>query len=89
MPDDTNDTTDVFVHDLDTGQTFRASVSSQGGEGNSFSLGPSLSADGSCVVFKSNASTLVAGDTNDKSDVFVHVLATGETRLVRTRVKIS
>lgn len=79
VPDDTNDTTDVFVHDLDTGQTFRASVSSQGGEGNSFSLGPSLSADGSCVVFLSNASNLVAGDTNDTFDEFVHVFATGET----------
>ena len=41
-----------------------------------------LSADGRFVVFTSNASDLVAGDTNGATDVFVRDLSTGTTQLV-------
>jgi hypothetical protein len=69
---DTNGASDVFVYDRDTHQTTRVSVDSAGGEGNDFSYSPSISADGRYVTFQSNASDLVAGDTNGTRDVFVY-----------------
>jgi Tol biopolymer transport system component len=69
---DINGTWDVFVHDRQTGQTSRVSVASDGTQGNSHSGGPSISADGRTVAFESWASTLVPGDTNNTSDIFVH-----------------
>src|SRR5215831_4665952 len=77
---DTNATRDIFVHDLRTGQTLRASVSSAGTQangGNSFS--PTISANGRVVAFASVATNLVAGDTNAATDIFVHDLSTGVT----------
>jgi len=53
------------------GTTELVSVSSRGGQGNGFSSGPALSADGRFVAFSSVASNLVPGDTNDTGDVFV------------------
>jgi Tol biopolymer transport system component len=79
---DTNQTWDVFVHDRQTGETQRVSVASDGTQGNGISYQPSLSADGRYVAFHSDASNLVAGDTNGTADVFVHDRHTGETRRV-------
>ena len=67
-----NNSTDVFVHDRQTGITERVSVSSVGNEGDSDSTCPVISADGRFVVFESLASNLVAGDTNGFADIFVH-----------------
>ena len=79
---DTNRVFDIFVRDRRTGHTTRVSVSTRGAQANQESLGaPSISADGRYVAFTSLASNLVAGDTNDITDVFVHNLATGETLL--------
>jgi Tol biopolymer transport system component len=72
VPDDTNGSVDIFVHDRQTGQTSRVSVASGGAQGNSFSDFPSISADGRYVAFQSNASNLVPDDTNGWSDIFVH-----------------
>ncbi len=56
----------------------RVSVDSSGNEASG--LGPSpLSRDGSIVAFTSYASNLVAGDTNNEPDVFVHDLTSGVT----------
>jgi hypothetical protein len=82
---DTNGATDVFVHDRQTGQTTRVSVSSSGVQGNGSSVTPDISADGRYVVFQSLASNLVAGDTNGLGDVFVHDRLTGQT----SRVSVS
>jgi Tol biopolymer transport system component len=79
---DTNRSRDVFVHDLRTGETRRASVSSSGAQANGASFNPSISADGRFVAFVSPASNLVDGDTNGAYDVFVHDLRTGKTRRV-------
>ncbi len=76
---DTNAATDIFVHDLKTGQTVRVAVDSAGGQGNDSSFVPSLSANGRVVAFDSLATNLVAGDTNGHRDVFVHDLTTGQT----------
>jgi Tol biopolymer transport system component len=77
---DTNGVFDIFAHDRRTGRTTRVSVSTAGRQANQESLGAaSISADGRYVAFTSLASNLVAGDSNDITDVFVHDLTTGET----------
>jgi Tol biopolymer transport system component len=63
----------------------RVNVSSAGAEANGFSFNPSVSADGRFVAFDSEASSLVAGDLNGASDVFVHDRRTGRTRRVSVR----
>jgi Tol biopolymer transport system component len=73
VPGDTNGKADVFVHDRLTGQTTRVSVASDGTEGNSDSIYPSISADGRYVAFQSWASNLIPRDTNGAWDVFVVV----------------
>ena len=87
VPEDTNRLSDVFVHDRQTGQTTRVSVSSAGEQagGRIFvprfgSRDPGLSADGRYVTFESDATNLVTPDRNGiKFDVFVHDRQTGET----------
>jgi hypothetical protein len=78
---DTNGLFDVFVHDRLTGETVRASVSSNGDQGNGDSIIGRVSDDGRMVVFHSNATNLVPGDTNGDYDVFVHDMLTGVTVL--------
>jgi hypothetical protein len=47
-------------------------VDSSGNQGNGGSVPQAISADGRVVLFASDASNLVAGDTNGVSDVFLH-----------------
>lgn len=75
VPNDTNNVRDVFVHDLWTGTTERASVAPLGVQGNADSDGGALSPGGLIVAFWSDASNLVTSDTNGASDVFVHVMS--------------
>src|SRR5437867_8922188 len=79
---DMNGTNDVFVHDRQTGITERVSVASDGTQGNNASSYPAFSADGRFVAFDSDATDLVAGDTNGTTDVFVHDRQTGTTERV-------
>lgn len=72
-------TTGIFVHDRNTGTTTLVSVNSAGDQANRYSAYPAISADGRYVTFKSDASNLVAGDTNERSDIFVHDRSTGKT----------
>jgi Tol biopolymer transport system component len=67
---DTNDFRDIFVHDRVTGATERESASTDGSQADADCWVPSISDDGSYVVFDSTASNLVPDDTNDVSDVF-------------------
>lgn len=57
----------------------RASVNSEGVEGDLSSYRSGISADGRFVVFRSEATNLVPGDLNDWSDIFVHDRQTGQT----------
>ncbi|GAA1576927.1 hypothetical protein GCM10009789_33110 [Kribbella sancticallisti] len=82
VADDTNNDLDIFVTDRKSGAVERVSVSSSGEQGNSFSLSPTLSADGRYVGFNSGASNLVPGDTNGQADSFVHDRVTGTTELI-------
>ncbi len=79
VPGDTNGVADVFVHDVQMGQTIRVSVGVQGAQGNEHSRAPLLSDDARFVAFESTASNLVTGDNNRVTDVFVHDTLRGIT----------
>lgn len=64
--------------------TDRVSVSSGGTQGDALSARPRASTTGQFVVFQSNATNLVAGDTNAATDVFVRDRTAGTT----TRVSV-
>ena len=73
---------DIFVHNRQTRTTERVSVDSAGVQANSASFDPAISADGRFVAFISEASNLVAGDTNGLADIFLHDRVTGATERV-------
>ncbi len=86
VPDDTNNQVDVFVHDLFTGETTRASVGQNSltvgsleVESNNFSGFPVISEDGRYVAFESLGDNLVAGDTNPFGDILVRDRMMGTT----------
>jgi RHS repeat-associated protein len=91
---DANGTDDVFVRDLTTGTTRLVSVATTGttsGNGrtglglhpNVFTFAePVVSPDGRHVAFHSDATNLVAGDTNASRDAFVRDLQTNATTLI-------
>jgi Tol biopolymer transport system component len=58
---DTNACTDVFVHDIVTGITTRASGDTSDVQGDRTSHYPSISSDGRFVAFESSATALVPG----------------------------
>lgn len=70
---DTNGKMDVFVKDLGTGKITKVTA----GNGNSGYYGwwaPSINFWGTRVVFASDATNLVTGDTNAKTDIFYKAL---------------
>jgi hypothetical protein len=86
VANDTNNYGDIFIRDRQTGETTRVSVDSSGNQAmGGHSSSASLTPDGRYVAFSSEASNLVAGDTNGARDIFVHDRQTGET----TRVSVA
>jgi Tol biopolymer transport system component len=71
VPDDTNFKRDIFVRDVPDHTTTRVSVGSEGQQAEGSSDGPAVSGDGRFAGFYTSAATLVPGDTNMTSDVFV------------------
>ncbi|MEN6643053.1 MAG: Ig-like domain-containing protein [Armatimonadia bacterium] len=70
------------------GPVIRVSVSTgatQGNNGSGRSQAPDVSEDGRYIVFESDASNLVAGDTNGVKDIFVRDCVTRQT----TRVSVA
>lgn len=67
------------------GPTLRASIHTNGADGNGNSLRADVSANGRFIAFESDASTLVDGDSNGVSDIFVHDGETGVTQRVSVR----
>ncbi|MCO4745350.1 MAG: PD40 domain-containing protein [Proteobacteria bacterium] len=68
--------------DCELTAAINVSVDSTGAQANEASEDPAISADGQWVAFTSEASNLVADDTNAVADVFLHDLATGTTTLI-------
>jgi hypothetical protein len=85
VPSDTNNNTDCFVHDRQTGSTERVSVPSDGSEpdfgAGSITLG--ISDDGRYVAFEASAH-LSAEDTNNLTDIYVVDRQTGQAEVVST-----
>jgi len=74
---------DVFLYDVDTGITTRVSETSDGQAANNHSSNPSISADGSVVVYESGATNLVPGMEDDlKTNIFRYDVGTKETTLI-------
>ena len=63
--------------DRNTGVVARASESASGTPGGDQSRFPAISGDGRHVAFQSFANALVAGDNNDRADIFVKDMETG------------
>ena len=79
---DTNGVTDIFLYDRTLDSYERVSVDSVGAESDDESFEAIISGDGEFVVYESNATNLVAGDTNASTDIFVYTIDTGATERV-------
>lgn len=81
---DGNGKRDVFVHDLSSQVTVRASVGTDGVEADDDSDRPHLGDDGTRVAFDSIATTLTPGDTNGVGDVVLRDVAGVGSTMCRT-----
>jgi Tol biopolymer transport system component len=82
VPGDTNDNTDVFVRDRQSGTTRLVSAAADGGPANNDSTLARISADGHFIAFQSRASNFVPGDTGSGQDIFVRDLTRATTELI-------
>ncbi|MBI3785433.1 MAG: PD40 domain-containing protein, partial [Deltaproteobacteria bacterium] len=82
ISNDDNEVSDIFVFDRETGSLETLTLTSLGATqprtANGASAGPAISDDGCLVAFYSDASNLVASDTNSARDVFVRNRCSGE-----------
>lgn len=84
---------DVYIRDLQLGQTFVLSSSVDGsvsGNGNSDqAVLISMATGGALVAFRSTATNLVAGDTNNRNDLFVRELSAAGTLGATQRISVA
>lgn len=74
--------TQIYLHDRDDDSTVLISRGPDGRPGDGESSTPTISGDGRYIAYASEATNLVAGDTNQVADIFLHDRATGVTRRV-------
>jgi Tol biopolymer transport system component len=86
VPGDTNRRDDIFIRDLTTDVTTRVSTTASGDQANGDSYFAAFAPDGSKVVFVSNATNLVTGDTNGIADMFIKDLVTGAVIRINPRM---
>ncbi|MBF0231770.1 MAG: hypothetical protein HQK65_01855 [Desulfamplus sp.] len=79
---DTNGSFDIILRNTQTNATTLISKATTGGAANQASINSSISGDGKYIVFESDASDLVANDTNGVRDIFLHNTQTGQTTLI-------
>ncbi|MBT9588621.1 hypothetical protein IV102_35115 [bacterium] len=72
----------IYVRNISAGTTRLVSTDVAGAQGNGQSGGCWLSGDGAFIAFYSDATNLVAGDTNGVADVFLKNLNTGSIQRV-------
>lgn len=83
VANDTNNASDIFLRDLQTGTTTLVSVSTNGGPSNAASYSPAISVDGGYVLFLSQASDLVAGFAgNSGGTLFWRDIQSGTNRAI-------
>lgn len=71
VPNDNNNSWDIFVRDRLTSQTILVSVSATGEQGNKSSNYPSISADGRFVTFHTKSTNLFPGANDGISQIYV------------------
>lgn len=87
---DTNGMRDIFIHDVDRGETFRVSLSNSGGqaEGGPGAYGassPAISANGQTVAYRTDATNAVGLlDVNQCPDVILYDAAGGQSTVSLT-----
>ncbi|WP_158284558.1 ELWxxDGT repeat protein [Azospirillum sp. TSO35-2] len=79
---DSNGREDIFVRDLTTGKTILASRTAAGRQASGVLGIPSISDDGTKLVFSSNDDDLAPDDGNGTDDVFLKDLVTGKLTLI-------
>lgn len=72
VPGDTNGFTDIFLRDRTTNTTRRINIGLNGAQANGNSSNPTISSNGRYIAFRSEASNLVPGDTNNRADIFLY-----------------
>ena len=84
VPEDTDQTEDIYVRDLQAQQTILVSRASTavGPKGNDASTNAVISGDGRRVAFSSAATNLHPEDTDSLEDVYLRDLQTNETILI-------
>ena len=82
VANDTNSVSDIFVLDVSTGQTTRASTASDGTQANGDNDKRAISGNGRWVAFDSKATNLTDDIYNGSYNVFLKDLVTGDTRLI-------
>ncbi|MEM9379917.1 MAG: hypothetical protein AAGB93_08185 [Planctomycetota bacterium] len=82
VPGDANGTWDIYLWDATTGTSSLVSRGMGGSTGNDESYWPSMDEDGDRIVFESEATDLVPGDTNGFQDIFVYRRAAGTIEVV-------
>lgn len=85
VPDDDNNNTDIFLFEIENGSITRISTAAGGGDSDDDSVLPVISSNGQYIAFQSWATNIVADDTNNEADIFVHDRSSGVT----TRVSVS
>ena len=82
-PEDTNETTDVYLRDVQAGTTTLLSIGFDGSAGNGASFIQEISSDGRFVVFVSSATNLIANDPDGgEENVYVRDLVAETTELI-------
>jgi Tol biopolymer transport system component len=79
VPNDGNNNDDLFLRDRKRGRTSRVSLTSSEGEIDGIGY-PSMSYNARYIAFESNDNTVVPGDGNQYSDVFVRDRRRGTTK---------
>lgn len=72
---DTNNVSDIFIHDRSTHATNVVHLGTS--MANGASRAPAISSDGALLAFSSKATNLVYGDSNGLADIFVYERSTG------------
>jgi hypothetical protein len=70
----------IYLRDAELRANEQISLTTSGGQPNSFSSEPSISADGRYVAYDSRATNIGLGDTHDAHDVYVLDRTLGTTR---------
>jgi len=81
---DTDQRSDVYVRNLDSGELQLASANADGTKAESPATSPSISADGTLVAFATASANLVPEDVDDSSDVYLKNLTDGSLTLEST-----